>query len=95
MAVWRVLVLNKWRRFAPPDKHTPHELNSLNYTRKIKARTEGEAAAKPLAVLRLYPSCVTLIFKPCITFIFISLLCAFVLLLRAKLCPYSNLRPNR
>ena len=53
MAVWRVLVLNKWRRFAPPDKHTPHELNSLNYTRKIKARTEGEAAAKPLADLRL------------------------------------------
>ena len=53
MAVGRVLVLNKWRRFAPPDKHTPHELNSLNYTRKIKARTEGEAAAKPLADLRL------------------------------------------
>ncbi len=23
MGSWRVLVLNKWCRFAPPDKHTP------------------------------------------------------------------------
>ena len=23
LAPWRVLVIDKWRRFAPPDKHTP------------------------------------------------------------------------
>ena len=70
MAVGRVLVLNKWRRFAPPDKHTPRKLNSLNYPRKIKARAEGEAAAKPLAVFRLISVVRDLIFKPCITFYF-------------------------
>lgn len=38
MRLRRVLVLNKWRRFAPPDKHTPMQLNSTHYTRKMKAR---------------------------------------------------------
>lgn len=32
MRLRRVLVLNKWRRCAPPDKHTPMQLNSTHYT---------------------------------------------------------------
>jgi hypothetical protein len=28
LALWRVLVYNKWRHFVPPDKHPPHQPNA-------------------------------------------------------------------
>ena len=46
MALTRVLVLYKWRRFAPPDKHTrKSKLNCLNEKILMQKRSRAEAIA--------------------------------------------------
>ena len=52
MAPWRVLVYDKWRRFAPPDKHTPPQ----NHQAERKARAKRSFALNRLRNLPLFRS---------------------------------------
>ncbi len=49
MSIWRVLVIYKWRRFAPPNKHTPQrnakQLNQLQQKRKFGANPLAKSFA--------------------------------------------------
>ena len=54
MAPWRVLVIDKWRRFAPPDKHTPLQNNKA----ERKARAKRSRPLNRLGELPLFRSLV-------------------------------------
>lgn len=54
LAPWRVLGIDKWRRFAPPDKHTPPQ----NHQAERKARAKRSRPLNRLGELPLFRSLV-------------------------------------
>lgn len=87
MRLRRVLVLNKWRRFAPPDKHTPIQLNSTHYTRKTKARRRAMLPLHRLQSCARFSTCGFFIFKPCITLIYHQFTFRSLLIVSAETSP--------
>lgn len=88
LALWRVLILNKWHRFAQPDKHTPKlnkqtkrliEQIGLFYATKTQTKAVVEIdrgiAANPLGELPLF-----LLTAGLTAFVFSLFLCRFLFL---------------
>ena len=91
----RVLVLNKWRRFAPPDKHTPMQLNSTHYTRKMKARRRAMLPLHRLQSCARFSTCGFSFLSLVLRLFPFSLLFGVCLLFQPKLRRYIRLRSNK
>ena len=95
MRLRRVLVLNKWRRFAPPDKHTPMQLNSTHYTRKMKARRRAMLPLHRLQSCARFSTCGFSFLSLVLRLFSFSLLFGVCLLFQPKLRQYIRLHPNK
>lgn len=95
MRLRRVLVLNKWRRFAPPDKHTPMQLNSTHYTRKMKARRRAMLPLHRLQSCARFSTCGFSFLSLVLRLFSFSLLFGVCLLFQPKLRQYIRLHSNK
>lgn len=95
MRLRRVLVLNKWRRFAPPDKHTPMQLNSTHYTRKMKARRMAMLPLHRLQSCARFSTCGFSFLSLVLRLFSFSLLFGVCLLFQPKLRQYIRLHSNK
>lgn len=95
MRLRRVLVLNKWRRFAPPDKHTPMLLNSTHYTRKMKARRRAMLPLHRLQSCARFSTCGFSFLSLVLRLFSFILLFGVCLLFQPKLRRYIRLRSNK
>ena len=80
---------------APPDKHTPMQLNSTHYTRKMKARRRAMLPLHRLQSCARFSTCGFSFLSLALRLFPFSLLFGVCLLFQPKLRRYTRLRSNK